>query len=31
MEKLIILRYGELSTKKDNINFFLSKLKSNVN
>lgn len=30
MKKLIILKYGELSTKKDNINFFLSKLKDNI-
>lgn len=31
MEKLIIIKYGELSTKKDNINFFLKTLKDNVN
>lgn len=31
MNKLIILKYGELSTKKDNKNFFLSKLKDNIN
>ena len=30
MEKLIILKYGELSTKKDNKNFFISKLKNNI-
>lgn len=30
MEKLIIIKYGELSTKKDNINFFIHKLKENV-
>lgn len=30
MQKLIILKYGELSTKKDNINFFISKLKDNI-
>lgn len=30
MEKLILIKYGELSTKKDNINFFLKKLKENI-
>ena len=30
MEKVIIIKYGELSTKKDNKNFFLSKLKNNI-
>ncbi len=30
MEKIIIIKYGELSTKKDNINFFLKKLKENI-
>lgn len=30
MEKLIIIKYGELTTKKDNINFFLKTLKKNV-
>lgn len=30
MEKLIIIKYGELSTKKDNINFFLKLLKDNI-
>ena len=30
MKKLIIIKYGELTTKKDNINFFLSQLKKNV-
>ncbi len=30
MEKVILIKYGELSTKKDNINFFLSKLKQNL-
>ncbi len=30
MEKLIILKYGELNTKKGNKNFFLSKLKENI-
>ena len=28
--KLIIIKYGELNTKKDNINFFLSYLKNNI-
>lgn len=30
MEKVILIKYGELSTKKDNINYFLTKLKDNV-
>lgn len=30
MEKVIIIKYGELSTKKDNINFFLKHLKENI-
>ena len=30
MEKVVLIKYGELSTKKDNINFFLTKLKENV-
>lgn len=30
MEKVILIKYGELSTKKDNINFFLAKLKDNI-
>lgn len=30
MEKVILIKYGELSTKKDNINFFLTKLKDNI-
>ena len=30
MKKIIIIKYGELSTKKDNINFFLKALKQNV-
>lgn len=30
MEKVIIIKYGELSTKKDNINFFLKTLKNNI-
>ena len=30
MQKLIIIKYGELTTKKDNINFFLKSLKKNV-
>ena len=28
MEKVIIIKYGELSTKKDNKNYFISKLKA---
>lgn len=31
MEKLIMIKYGELSTKKANINLFLKQLKDNVN
>jgi cathepsin C len=31
MEKLIMVKYGELSTKKANINLFLKQLKDNVN
>ena len=31
MEKLIIIKYAELSTKKDNINFFIKTLKDNIN
>ena len=27
MEKLIIIKYGELTTKKDNINFFFKSIK----
>jgi thiamine biosynthesis protein ThiI len=30
MEKAILIKYGELSTKKDNINYFLTKLKENI-
>ena len=30
MEKIIIIKYGELTTKKDNINYFLSCLKDNI-
>lgn len=30
MEKIIIIKYGELTTKKDNIGLFLSTLKKNV-
>ena len=30
MKKIIIIKYGELSTKKDNINFFISTLKDNI-
>ena len=30
MEKIIIIKYGELTTKKDNINYFLSSLKDNI-
>ena len=30
MKKVVLIKYGELSTKKDNINFFLTKLKENV-
>lgn len=30
MEKVIIIKYGELSTKSDNINFFLKTLKENI-
>ena len=30
MEKLIFIKYAELNTKKDNINFFLDKLKTNI-
>lgn len=30
MNKVIIIKYGELSTKSDNINFFLKTLKSNI-
>ena len=30
MEKLIIIKYGELTTKKDNINYFIKSLNDNV-
>ena len=30
MEKVIIIKYGELSTKSDNINFFIKTLKHNI-
>ncbi len=30
MKKIIIIKYGELSTKKDNINMFIKKLKENL-
>ena len=30
MKKIIILKYGELTTKKDNINYFLKTLKNNI-
>lgn len=30
MKKIIIIKYGELTTKKDNINYFLSTLKENI-
>ena len=30
MKEVIIIKYGELSTKKDNINYFLSCLKDNI-
>lgn len=30
MEKKIIIKYGELNTKKDNKNFFINKLKENI-
>ena len=30
MKKVIIIKYGELSTKSDNINFFLKTLKDNI-
>ena len=29
-EEVVIIKYGELSTKSDNINFFLKTLKNNV-
>lgn len=30
MKRLIIIKYGELTTKKDNINFFIKTLKKNI-
>ena len=30
MKKIIIIKYAELSTKKDNINFFINTLKKNI-
>lgn len=30
MEKIILIKYGELATKKDNKNFFLNTLKENI-
>lgn len=30
MKKLIVIKYGELTTKKDNVNFFLKSLKRNI-
>src|SRR5574344_1515736 len=30
MEKLIMIKYGELTTKKDNIKMFINKLYSNI-
>lgn len=30
MQKIIIIKYGELSTKKDNIGYFLNTLKNNI-
>ena len=30
MKKLLLIKYGELSTKKDNINFFIKTLKDNI-
>ena len=30
MKKIIIIKYGELTTKKDNINFFIKILKDNI-
>ncbi len=30
MEKIIIIKYGELTTKKDNINFFINALRDNI-
>ncbi len=30
MKKIILIKYGELSTKGDNLNFFIKKLKNNI-
>ena len=30
MKKIIMLKYAELNTKKDNINMFLKTLKNNI-
>ena len=30
MKKLIIIKYGELTTKHDNINYFIKTLKNNL-
>ena len=30
MKKIIIIKYGELTTKKDNINFFIKTLRDNI-
>lgn len=30
MEKIIIIKYGELTTKKDNINYFINALRDNI-
>ena len=30
MKKIIIIKYGELTTKKDNISFFIKTLKDNI-
>ena len=30
MRKVILIKYGELTTKKDNRNFFINKLKNNI-
>ena len=31
MEKLILIKYGELTTKKDNRKFFIKELVNNIN
>ena len=30
MKKIILIKYGELTTKKDNRNFFINTLKKNI-